>query len=151
MKLYSTKNRAVEVSLQEAVFKGLPEDNGLFMPTRIPTLDKSFFDRSDKLSFQDIAYEVTKALIGEDIEASVIRKIVDDVLTFDAPVVKVHDNIHVLELFHGPSFAFKDFGARFMARLMSYFLEKQNKQINILVATSGDTGSAVAQGFLDMP
>ncbi|HXA01571.1 MAG TPA: threonine synthase [Cytophagaceae bacterium] len=151
MKLYSTNNREVEVSLKEAVFKGLPDDNGLFMPVSIPRLDDSFFKNIDKLSFQEIAYEVSKALIGDDIPAAELKKIIADVLTFDAPVVKVHDNIYVLELFHGPSLAFKDFGARFMARLMAYFLETEKKEINILVATSGDTGSAVAQGFLDMP
>ena len=151
MKLYSTNNTSHVVSLKEAVFKGLPADNGLYMPTVIPQLDKSFFEKSDKLSFQEIAFEVSKALIGEDVPTDTLHKIINDVLTFDAPVVKVHDNIYVLELFHGPSLAFKDFGARFMARLMSYFLEKESKEINILVATSGDTGSAVAQGFYKMP
>jgi threonine synthase len=150
MRLYSTNRTVAEVSLKEAVFKGLPEDNGLFMPLSIPRLPESFFDKIDTLSFQEIAYEVCKALIGEDVPDEELQKIVNDVLTFEAPVIKVEDNIHVLELFHGPSFAFKDFGARFMARLMSYFLQKENKEINILVATSGDTGSAVAQGFLGM-
>ncbi|MBX9850924.1 MAG: threonine synthase [Cytophagaceae bacterium] len=151
MKLYSTKNRAVEVSLEEAVFKGLPDDNGLFMPTFIPKLDEKFFSNIDKLSFQEIAYGVTNTLIGSDIPSSEIKKIISDVITFDAPVISIEENVHVLELFHGPSLAFKDFGARFMARLMSYFLEKKKREINILVATSGDTGSAVAQGFFRMP
>jgi threonine synthase len=151
MKLYSTKNTDAVVSLKEAVFKGLPPDNGLYMPVSIPALDKSFFDTIENRSFQEIAFEVSKALIGEDIPEKDLRTIIDEVLTFDAPVVHIKDNLHVLELFHGPSFAFKDFGARFMARLMSYFLQKENKEINILVATSGDTGSAVAQGFLNMP
>lgn len=151
MRLYSTKNKASFVSLKEAVFKGLPSDNGLFMPENFPVLPASFYENIDKLSFQDIAFEVCKALIGDEIQENDIRSIVNDVLTFDAPVVKVEDNLHVLELFHGPSFAFKDFGARFMARLMSHFLQKDKKEITILVATSGDTGSAVAQGFLNMP
>ena len=151
MKLYSTKNRNEEVSLKEAVFKGLPSDNGLYMPTFIPVLDKSFFENIDQLSFQEIAFQVSKKLIGDDVPDADLKKIIDDVLSFEAPVVHVKDNINVLELFHGPSFAFKDFGARFMSRLMSYFLQKENKEINILVATSGDTGSAVAQGFLNMP
>ena len=151
MKLYSTKNKNATVSLKEAVFKGLPSDNGLYMPTSIPLMSQEFFDTIDTLSFQDIAYEVSKTLIGDDIPAVDLRKIINEVITFDAPVVHVKDNLYVLELFHGPSFAFKDFGARFMASLMSYFLQKENKEINILVATSGDTGSAVAQGFLDMP
>ena len=151
MKLYSTNRTVDEVNLKEAVFKGLPDDNGLYMPTRIPTLPASFFENMDKLSFQEIAFEVCKALIGDDVEESALKKITEDALSFDAPVVPLTENISVLELFHGPSFAFKDFGARFMARLMAYFLEKDQKEINILVATSGDTGSAVAQGFLDMP
>jgi threonine synthase len=151
MKLYSTNNPTIEVSLKEAIFKGLPDDNGLFMPVSIPRLEEDFFQNIDKLSFQEIAFEVSKALIGEDVPATDLKKIIEDVLTFDAPVLQVHDNIYVLELFHGPSLAFKDFGARFMARLMAYFLQNEKKDINILVATSGDTGSAVAQGFLDMP
>lgn len=151
MKLYSTKNTQAIVGLKEAVFKGLPPDNGLYMPTSIPSLPKNFFDTIENLSFQDISFEVSKALIGNDIPEAELKQIIRDVLTFDAPVVPLKGNLHVLELFHGPSFAFKDFGARFMARLMSYFLQKENKQINILVATSGDTGSAVAQGFLNMP
>lgn len=151
MILYSTNRKAKEVSLKEAVFKGLPEDNGLFMPVSIPTLDASFFQSLPDMSFQDKAFHVAKALIGDEVPEGEIRQIVDDVLTFEAPVVHLHDNIHVLELFHGPSSAFKDFGARFMARLMSYFLKQEQKEINILVATSGDTGSAVAQGFLGMP
>jgi len=150
MKLYSTNRSVDEVNLKEAVFKGLPDDNGLYMPTHIPTLPDSFFENIDKLSFQEIAFEVCKALIGDDVEEAALKKITEDVLSFDAPVVSVTDNTSVLELFHGPSFAFKDFGARFMARLMAYFLEKEQKEINILVATSGDTGSAVAQGFLGM-
>src|ERR1700759_5615319 len=100
MKLYSTNNTSHTVSLKEAVFKGLPADNGLYMPTVIPQLDKSFFEKSDKLSFQEIAFEVCKALIGEDVPTETLHKIINDVLTFYAPVVKVHDNIYVLELFH---------------------------------------------------
>ncbi|WP_018341389.1 threonine synthase [Cytophaga aurantiaca] len=149
MKLYSTNHQVPEVNLKEAVFKGLPDDNGLYMPESIPTLPASFFENIDKLSFQDIAFEVCKTLIGDEVPEKEIRSIVDDVLTFEAPVIKVEDNIYVLELFHGPTLAFKDFGARFMARLMSYFLQKEKTEIMILVATSGDTGSAVAQGFLD--
>jgi len=148
MKLYSTNHQVPEVNFKEAVFKGLPDDNGLYMPDFIPALPQSFFDKIDTLSFQDIAFEVCKALIGDEVPEKEIRSIVDDVLTFEAPVIKVEDNVYVLELFHGPTLAFKDFGARFMARLMSYFLQKEKTEIMILVATSGDTGSAVAQGFL---
>ncbi|GAL83953.1 threonine synthase [Sporocytophaga myxococcoides] len=151
MRLYSTNRSAAEVSFKEAVFKGLPDDNGLFMPVSIPQLPSAFFETIDKLSFQEIAFQVTKTLIGDEIPDADLKKIIDDVLSFDAPLVKVEDNISVLELFHGPSLAFKDFGARFMAKIMSYFLQKEKKEIHILVATSGDTGSAVAQGFLGMP
>jgi len=152
MQLYSTKNKSITASLKEAVFKGLPSDNGLFMPSHIPTLPASFFENIEQYSFQEIAIEVCKALIGEDVPEAEIVKIINDVITFEAPVLVIENNIYVLELFHGPSLAFKDFGARFMARLMSYFLsQEESKEINILVATSGDTGSAVAQGFLNMP
>jgi threonine synthase len=150
VKLYSTKGQVAEVDLKEAVFKGLPDDNGLFMPTFIPQLPASFFENIDKLSFEDIALEVCKCLIGDEIPADDLKTLVYDAVNFPAPTVHVKDNIYCLELFHGPSLAFKDFGARFMSRLMSYYLQKENRDINILVATSGDTGSAVAQGFLAM-
>ncbi|KXX67501.1 threonine synthase [Flammeovirga sp. SJP92] len=143
---YSTKRQAEEASLKKALFKGLPEDNGLYMPETIAKLPQEFFDNIENLSFQDIAFEVTNALLGGDVPSEEIRKIVDDAVNFDAPIVKVVDQIYSLELFHGPTLAFKDFGARFMARLMSYFLDK-GENLHILVATSGDTGSAVAQGF----
>lgn len=151
MQLYSTKTPSHIVNLKEAVFKGLPPDNGLYVPTHFPKLPDSFFKNIDQLSFQEIALEVSKALIGDDIPSEILKKLICDFLTFDAPVLKIEDNVHVLELFHGPSLAFKDFGARFMAKIMSYFLENDNKEINILVATSGDTGSAVAQGFFNAP
>lgn len=151
MRLYSTKKTVPEVSLKEALFKGLPSDNGLYMPLEIPTLPQSFFDTIEEKSFAEIAFEVSKALIGEDVPEKDLKKIIDEVISFDAPVVKIQDDMYVLELFHGPSLAFKDFGARFMSQLMSYYLEKDKKDINILVATSGDTGGAVAQGFYNMP
>ncbi|WMJ71604.1 threonine synthase [Cytophagaceae bacterium ABcell3] len=151
MRLYSTRHQAPEVDFKEAVFKGLPSDNGLFMPHSIPSLPESFFNNIDQLSFQEIALQVSSKLIGDEIPEDRLKDIIYDMLSFDAPVVNIHDNMHVLELFHGPSFAFKDFGARFMARVMAFFLEQEQKEINILVATSGDTGSAVAQGFLGMP
>jgi threonine synthase len=151
MKLYSTKHQVPDATLQEAVFKGLPADNGLFMPYEIPVLPSSFFETIETKSFPEIAFQVAKALIGDDIPDKDLRSIIDKVLDFEAPLVEIESNTFCLELFHGPSMAFKDFGARFMAGLMSYFLQKENKEINILVATSGDTGGAVAQGFLDMP
>ncbi|MBK5720756.1 threonine synthase [Dysgonomonas sp. Marseille-P4677] len=149
MKYYSTNRKTPEVSLQEAVVKGLAPDKGLFMPEVIKLLPQSFFDDIGNMSFQEIAYNVADAFFGEDVEADVLKQIVYDTLNFDAPVVHVNDNIYSLELFHGPTLAFKDVGGRFMARLLGYFIKKQGqKDVKVLVATSGDTGSAVANGFL---
>lgn len=148
MKYYSTKKNTPEVTLKEAVIKGLAADNGLFMPERINKFESSFFENIHNLSFQEIAYEVALKFFGDDIEHSTLKTIVYDTLQFDCPIVKVTDNIYSLELFHGPTLAFKDIGARFMARLLSHFMTNRDKQINVLVATSGDTGSAVANGFL---
>ncbi|GAA4852461.1 threonine synthase [Algivirga pacifica] len=150
MKLYSTKREAAEVTLKEAVFKGLPEDNGLYMLEQIPALPSSFFDKLPNLSFQEIAFEVANALIGRVVPADELKVIVEDAINFPAPAVKVEENLYSLELFHGPTLAFKDFGARFMSRLMGYFLS-EGETLHILVATSGDTGSAVAQGFFNVP
>ncbi|MBQ7156893.1 MAG: threonine synthase [Bacteroidaceae bacterium] len=149
MNYYSTNGTAPIASLEKAVVKGLAEDKGLYMPERIKPLPQSFFDNIENLSFQEIAYTVADAFFGEDVDAESLKKIVYDTLAFDVPAVKVTDNIYSLELFHGPTLAFKDVGARFMARLLQYFLKKEGKeQVNVLVATSGDTGSAVANGFL---
>ena len=154
MKYYSTNGKAPIADLQKAVVKGLAEDRGLYMPERIKQLPKEFFDTIETKRFQEIAYTVADAFFGEDVEAEALKKIVYDTLSFDCPVVKVKDNIYTLELFHGPTLAFKDVGARFMARLLQYFIKKsgdrsqEDKEVNVLVATSGDTGSAVANGFL---
>ena len=149
MNYYSTNNKKLQVSLQDAVVKGLAEDRGLFMPMQIKPLPAEFFEKIDQLSFQEIAYTVADAFFGEDVDAESLKKIVYDTLQFDVPLVNVNDNIYSLELFHGPTLAFKDVGARFMSRLLGYFIKKQGlKEINVLVATSGDTGSAVANGFL---
>lgn len=148
MQYYSTKGQVKEVSFKEAVLKGLPDDNGLFMPGKIPQLGKDFFETLPEKTFHDIAFEVASAFIEDEIDASDLYAIVNAAFNFDIPVVNIHDNIYVLETFHGPTLAFKDFGARFMARTMSHFLKKDDREVNILVATSGDTGSAVAQGFL---
>ena len=156
MKYYSTNKQAPIASLEKAVVKGLAEDKGLYMPENIKKLPKEFFDNIDKMSFQEIACTVAEAFFGEDVEKAALDKIVCDTLSFDCPVVPVTDNIYTLELFHGPTLAFKDVGARFMARLLQYFLkegqkskvEGQKAEVNVLVATSGDTGSAVANGFL---
>ncbi len=148
MKYYSTKKSVPEVGLKLAVTKGLAEDNGLFMPERINKFDPSFFLNIENLSFQEISYLVAEKFFGEDIENDKLKEIVYDTLSFDCPVINVTDNIYSLELFHGPTLAFKDVGARFMARLLGYFLEDNDQLVNVLVATSGDTGSAVANGFL---
>jgi threonine synthase len=147
MKYFSTKNPNHKVSLKEAVLKGLPPDNGLYMPENIPLLPQSFFNKLPGLSLQEIGYQVSLNFFKDDLPENEIRLIVEDALNFDAPLIHVRDNIYVLELFHGPTLAFKDFGARFMSRMMSRLMEKQDKTVHILVATSGDTGSAVAQGF----
>ena len=140
-------------TLDKAVVKGLAEDKGLYMPERIKPLPKEFFDEIQNLSFQEIAYQVADAFFGEDVPAEVLRQIVYDTLSFDVPAVPVTDRIFSLELFHGPTLAFKDVGARFMARLLGYFNQKEanDRLVNVLVATSGDTGSAVANGFLSVP
>jgi threonine synthase len=151
MQLYSTNRLSPPVSLEEAIFRGLPPDNGLYLPEVIPTLPEDFFATIDQLSFPEIAFRVASALLDDAVPTKDLRKIVDQAINFDAPVVPVEKDTYVLELFHGPSMAFKDFGARFMAGLMSYFLQKSKKEIHILVATSGDTGGAVAQGFYRTP
>jgi len=149
MKYYSTNKKVEGVSLEDAVVKGLAEDKGLFMPDSIKTLPQTFFDTIETLSFQEIAYTVADAFFGEDVEAEALKKIVYETLNFDTPIVPVADNIYSLELYHGPTLAFKDVGGRFMSRLLGYFIQKQAKtKVNVLVATSGDTGSAVANGFL---
>lgn len=148
MKLYSTNGQAPMADLKKAVVKGLAEDKGLYMPCEIKKLPQEFFDNIENLSFQEIAYTVADAFFGEDIPAEDLRKIVYETLSFDCPIAKVEDNICSLELFHGPTLAFKDVGARFMARMLRYFTQNESKRLNVLVATSGDTGSAVANGFL---
>ena len=151
MEYYSTNGKTAKVSLREAVIKGLAADKGLFMPERINVLPPTFYEEIDKLSFQEIAFNVAQAFFGEDISEADLRTIVNETLAFDCPVVHVMANRWALELFHGPTLAFKDVGARFMARLLAHFVGKEQKQpVNVLVATSGDTGSAVANGFLDV-
>ncbi|ACT95010.1 threonine synthase [Dyadobacter fermentans] len=151
MIFYSTKTADLKASLEEAIFNSLPPDNGLYMPESIPAISKEFMDDIENKSFKEIAIEVTATLLGSEITRSEIESIIDRAYDFEAPVVKITPNDYVLELFHGPSMAFKDFGARFMAAIMSYFLQRSNKEIRILVATSGDTGGAVAQGFYKVP
>jgi len=149
MKYYSTNKKISGVSLEDAVVKGLAEDKGLFMPDVIKKLPQEFFETIETLSFQEMAYVVADAFFGEDVEANALKQIVYDTLNFDVPLVHVNDNIYSLELYHGPTLAFKDVGGRFMSRLLGYFIQKQSEtKVNVLVATSGDTGSAVANGFL---
>ena len=154
MKYYSTNRQAPEVTLSDAVIKGLAPDKGLYMPEKINPLPASFFDHIQDMTLQEIAFEVAKAFFGEDIPADDLKHIVYDTLQFDIPLVKVNDRIYSLELYHGPTCAFKDVGARFMARLLSYFVKQHPStkgNVHVLVATSGDTGSAVANGFLGVP
>ncbi|KAA3610201.1 MAG: threonine synthase [Calditrichaeota bacterium] len=150
MKFYSTKNKNHLVSLKEAVLKGLPPDNGLYMPQTIPQLPNTFFNSLGSKSMQEMAFEVANAFFGDDLNNADLEWVVEDAINFDAPLKAIHNDIFALELFHGPTMAFKDFGARFMSRLMSKIISKQDKTVHILVATSGDTGSAVAQGFYDV-
>lgn len=154
MQYYSTNCSTSKVSLQTAVVKGLAADRGLFMPERIPVLPKAFFNNIGEMSLQDISFIVANTLFGDDIENTTLKDIVYETLNFDIPLKHVSDNKYSLELFHGPTLAFKDVGARFMARLLGYFNRIDNQKgdmVNVLVATSGDTGSAVANGFLSVP
>jgi threonine synthase len=151
MQFYSTKTKDLTASLEEAVFRSLPPDNGLYMPVSIPQISPAFLETIETRSFKEIATEVAYTLLSEDISRQEIQTLIDSAYDFDAPVKQITPNDYVLELFHGPSMAFKDFGARFMAALMSHFLTRSEKEIRILVATSGDTGGAVAQGFFKVP
>lgn len=152
MEYYSTNHKTRNVSLHEAVVKGLAADRGLFMPEKIPSLPSAFFKNIGHLTLQEISYAVANTLFGEDMDSSELKNIVYDTLNFDIPLVHVNGDIYSLELFHGPTAAFKDVGARFMARLLGYFNRTESGDtVNVLVATSGDTGSAVANGFLGVP
>lgn len=155
MMYYSTNGRAPQATLREAVERGLAPDRGLYMPDHIQQLLASFFDRIDQLTFQEMSFEVARAFFGGDVDDASLKRIVTDTLAFETPLRRVEEGIYSLELFHGPTLAFKDVGARFMARLLQYFIHKDCEgrpmaggEVNVLVATSGDTGSAVANGFL---
>jgi threonine synthase len=151
MKLFSTQHESPDVTLEEAIFRGLPPDNGLYMPHEITAMPDAFFASIHTLGLPEIAIAVCKHLLGDELSDAEIEKIVSVSMTFEAPVVALEPHLGVLELFHGPSMAFKDFGARFMAAIMSHYLLKSAREIRILVATSGDTGGAVAQGFYHTP
>ncbi|GGW32871.1 threonine synthase [Arenibacter certesii] len=151
MKYYSLNKKAPMVSFKEAVIKGIAPDRGLYFPEEIHPLPASFFDSLETLSNQEIAFRAIQQFVGDAIPEKVLSDILEDVLDFDFPVVPITDNIATLELFHGPTMAFKDVGARFMARCLGYFSNEKSAEITVLVATSGDTGGAVANGFLGVP
>ena len=151
MKFRSTLRRSPEVSLRDAILQGSAPDGGLYMPVEMPHLGSDFFARLPSLSFVEIAQEVGSLFVGKEIPAPVLKDIVTTAFNFPVPLVALGERLHILELFHGPTLAFKDFGARFMALLMGYFVAESGKQLTVIVATSGDTGSAVAQAFLGVP
>ncbi|MFA6915089.1 MAG: threonine synthase [Parachlamydiales bacterium] len=148
---YSTQGQCPPATLEEAVMNGLAPDGGLYMPERIPRLPDSFIKQLPALSFHELSYEIAKTLLGESLTENTLLEIIKKSSHFDAPLKKISPGIHSLELFHGPTLSFKDFGAQFMAQLMGYFMQKKDNPLHILVATSGDTGSAIAQAFLDVP
>ena len=149
MRYYSTNHQSPAATLQEAVVRGLAPDKGLYMPEHIHPLPPEFYEQIDRMTLPDIACRVADAFFGDDIPSDTLHELVRDTMSFDIPLVPVADHIHALELFHGPTLAFKDVGARFMARLLGYFIRREGAgEVNVLVATSGDTGSAVANGFL---
>ena len=148
MNYYSLNHKAPNTTFENAVVKGLAPDKGLYFPESITPLPKEFFDNIDNLSYSEIAFEAIKQFVSPEIPEDILKTIVEETLSFEFPVVKLNDNISTLELFHGPTMAFKDVGARFMARCLGYFNKDNNNEVNVLVATSGDTGGAVANGFL---
>ena len=147
----STNKQAERAPLNQAVLKGLADDGGLYMPAHIPTLPASFFEQLPRLSLQEIAFTVASAFLQDDVPSHVLKPLVEEAMNFEIPLVKVEKDIYSLELFHGPTMAFKDVGARFMSRLMAYFTRDKSDQLKVIVATSGDTGSAVAAGFHKVP
>ncbi|MCL4130348.1 UNVERIFIED_CONTAM: hypothetical protein GTU68_066575 [Idotea baltica] len=148
MNYYSLNNKAKEVSFKDAVIKGLAEDKGLYFPKKINSISKEIIENINSYSNEEIAYKAIEQFVGNEIPELTLKEIIDDVLSFDFPLVDIEENIKTLELFHGPTMAFKDVGARFMARCLGYFNKNNDKEVTVLVATSGDTGGAVAHGFL---
>lgn len=151
MRCYSTNGMNEVVSFREAAFQGLAKDGGLYMPSEIPTLSEAFWQQCHSMTFTEIAEEIATALLGDEIPPAALRDIVRDAFPFDAPLIKLSPDLYILELFHGPTLAFKDFGARFMARVIAYLRQGVERELTVLVATSGDTGSAVAHGFHNVP
>ena len=148
MKFRSTLRQSPEVSLREAVLRGSAPDGGLYMPVSFPRLDRKFHERLPSLTLPEIAQDIGSLFAGDEIPPRVLNSIVTDAFDFPVRLVRLGERLHILELFHGPTLAFKDFGARFMARLMGHFVAESGKQLTVIVATSGDTGSAVAHAFL---
>lgn len=148
MNYYSLNHKAANSTFKNAVIKGIAPDKGLYFPESITPLPKAFFDTIDDLSYSEIAFEAIKQFVSPEIPEAILKTIVEETLSFDFPVVKLSDSISTLELFHGPTMAFKDVGARFMARCLGYFNQDNDREVTVLVATSGDTGGAVANGFL---
>jgi len=148
MNFYSIKKKSPEVSFKDAVIKGIAPDNGLYFPESITSLPKSFFENIEDLSNQEIAFNAIHQFVSDDIPNDKLKEILANVLDFDFPVIEIEDGVATLELFHGPTMAFKDVGARFMANCLGYFSEGSTNEVTVLVATSGDTGGAVANGFL---
>lgn len=151
MEFYSTNRQSRQATLEEAVMTGLPADGGLYMPERIPLIPRAFFNNIAEMSVRDISYVVATTILGDDIDPAELKEIVHDTFTFDIPLRKISDTISVLELFHGPTHAFKDIGARFLARIISHYSRHLDRPVNVLVATSGDSGGAVASGFHRVP
>lgn len=151
MLYYSTADRSRRVTLKEAVLTGMPSIGGLYMPDSLPVLSPKFFGNLRNMTFQELSFEIAMALLGNDVPKVILNDIISDTINFETPVVDISEKVKTLELFHGPTLAFKDVGARFMSRLMAYFIRNNNRKLTILVATSGDTGSAVANGFYQIP
>jgi len=151
MKFHSTKNKKQLATLEQAVINGLAEDGGLYLPESIPQLDANFLAQASSMPLPEIGLSIAKLFVESDIDEQRLKSIVYDTLNFEIPIVEIEKDIQILEVFHGPTLAFKDVAARFMSRLMSYFNESQTKELTILAATSGDTGSAVADGFYKIP
>jgi len=151
MRFYSTRNKSEFWNFRDAVVQGLAPDGGLFMPETINPFPASYFESIQERSFAELSFDVARQLLGDALPVDVLRQIVDRTVNFDVPLVKIEPNVFAMELYHGPTLAFKDFGARFLAGLMGHFAQSQDREIVVLAATSGDTGSAVANGFLNVP
>ncbi|KAB1230308.1 threonine synthase [Chryseobacterium viscerum] len=151
MKYYNLKDSLEKVDFREATIKGQGKEKGLFFPENIPQFDDEFIQNLHQYSNEEIAYQCMKDFVGDEIPSEILKEIVAETVSFEIPLVKISEQISILELFHGPTLAFKDIGARFMSRCLSYFLKDQQKKVTVLVATSGDTGGAVAHGFYKTP